>query len=247
MELDFGRGKLIWSQLDLEDHAGLDPAAQHLAQQLIEYSAKAPLAPRTLVNYIGDTSGSALLQSLGLQFKTVTNLPTSGLLVVGAEATVSDAQIETFARRGGKVLFLARRNATGAAGLSLQQKADFIGSLQAPNWPETRGLSASDLRWRNAHSAWLVAAGNDWQVGADGLLARRAVGSGVLLWSQIDPTWLPADEKTYFRFTRWRQTRALSQILANMGPALKWTHECLLRAPRKKSRLCFWPVSGALV
>jgi hypothetical protein len=38
-----------------------------------------------------------------------------------------------------------------------------------------------------------------------------------MLWSQIDPNALPADEKTYFRFTRWRQTRALSQVLANLG------------------------------
>jgi hypothetical protein len=50
-----------------------------------------------------------------------------------------------------------------------------------------------------------------------GLLARRPVGKGVMVWSQIDPTILPADEKTYFRFTRWRQTRALSQVLANLG------------------------------
>jgi hypothetical protein len=25
MELDYGRGKVLWSQLDLEDHATLDP------------------------------------------------------------------------------------------------------------------------------------------------------------------------------------------------------------------------------
>jgi beta-galactosidase len=73
------------------------------------------------------------------------------------------------------------------------------------------------LRWRTAGSAWLAAAGEGWQIGADGLLARRVVGNGVMLWSQIDPTLLPADEKTYFRFTRWRQTRALSQVLANLG------------------------------
>jgi hypothetical protein len=43
------------------------------------------------------------------------------------------------------------------------------------------------LRWRSAGSAWLASAGEGWQIGADGLLARRAVGSGVMLWSQIDP------------------------------------------------------------
>ena len=217
MELDYGKGKLIWSQLDLEDHTGLDPAAHRLARQVVNYAMTAPLAPRVAVNYIGGASGSTLLQSLGLQFKTVTALPASGLIVVGADSNVGAAQLETFARSGGKVLFLARQNTQGAAGLRLQEKADFVGSLQAPNWPEARGLSASDLRWRNATKAWVAASGNGWEVGADGLLARRAVGTGVMLWSQIDPNALPADEKTYFRFTRWRQTRALSQVLANLG------------------------------
>lgn len=216
MELDSGRGKVIWSQLDLEDHAMLDPAAQRLARQVVNYAMTSPLAPRTEVSYIGGETGSALLNSVGLQFTSATALPDSGLVVVGADATISDAQLETFARGGGKVLFLARQNAQGAAGLSLQQKTDFIGSLQAPDWAEARGLSASDLRWRNAGSAWLASVGEGWQIGADGLLARRVVGTGVMLWSQIDPSILPADAKTYFRFTRWRQTRALSQVLANL-------------------------------
>jgi beta-galactosidase len=217
MELDYGKGRLIWSQLDLEDHAALDPAAQRLARQVVNYATTVPLAPRVAVTYIGGEAGSALLNSLGVKFKSSTALPASGLVVVGADATVSDAQLETFARGGGKVLFLARGNAAGAAGLQLTEKADFVGSLQPPVWAEARGLSASDLRWRNASTAWVASAGQGWQIGADGLLARRAVGNGVMLASQINPNSLPADEKTYFRFTRWRQTRALSQILANLG------------------------------
>lgn len=217
MELDYGRGKVVWSQLDLEDHATLDPAAQRLARQVVNYATTAPLAPRTVVSYIGGEAGSALLGSLGVQFKSATALPASGLVIVGADATIADAQLEAFARGGGKVLFLPRRSAAGAAGLQLTEKTDFIGSLQAPDWAEARGLSASDLRWRNAATAWLVSAGAGWQIGADGLLARRVVGNGVMLWSQIDPNSLPADVKTYFRFTRWRQTRALSQVLANLG------------------------------
>jgi beta-galactosidase len=221
MELDHGKGKVLWSQLDLEDHATLDPAAQRLARQVVNYATTAPLSPRVTVNYIGGAGGSTLLKSLGLQFKSVTTLPASGVVAVGADATVDEAQLEAFARRGGKVLFLARQNAQGAAGLQLQEKSDFFGSLQAPAWPEARGLSASDLRWRNTAKAWLAASGNGWEIGADGLLARRAVGTGVMLWSQIDPNALPADEKTYFRFTRWRQTRALTQVLANMGAAFE--------------------------
>jgi beta-galactosidase len=245
MELDFGNGKLIWSQLDLEDHATLDPAANRLAQQVIEYSTKVLLAPRVVVNYIGGATGSALLKSLDLRFQTVTTLPASGVVVVGADANISDAQLETFARSGGKVLFLARQNTQGAAGLQLTEKADFVGSLQAPAWPEARGLSASDLRWRNASRAWLAASGNGWEIGADGLLARRAVGNGVMLWSQIDPNFLPADEKTYFRFTRWRQTRALSQILANLGASFEMDERIFSPRSPEPEPVISLPVSGA--
>jgi beta-galactosidase len=122
MELDYGKGKLIWSQLDLEDHTGLDPAAHRLARQVVNYAMTAPLAPRVAVNYIGGASGSTLLQSLGLQFKTVTALPASGLIVVGADSNIGAAQLETFARGGGKVLFLARQNTQGAAVCDCRKK-----------------------------------------------------------------------------------------------------------------------------
>jgi beta-galactosidase len=242
MDLDYGKGKVIWSQLDLEDHASLDPAAQRLARLVVNYAMTAPLAPRVAASYIGGASGSALLKSLGLQFKTVTALPASGVVIIGADATIADAQLETFARNGGKVLFLARQGVVGAAGLQLQEKADFIGSLHAPAWSEARGLSASDLRWRNAAKAWVAAPANGWEVGADGLLARRAVGTGVMLWSQIDPSALPADEKTYFRFTRWRQTRALSQVLANLGAAFEM--DARIFSPRAAEKEPVVPLVG---
>jgi len=35
MELDYGKGRLIWCMLDLEDHAALDPGALHLASQIV--------------------------------------------------------------------------------------------------------------------------------------------------------------------------------------------------------------------
>jgi beta-galactosidase len=98
------------------------------------------------------------------------------------------------------------------------------------------------LRWRSAAPAWIVAAGEGWQIAADGLLARRVVGNGVMLWSQIDPTILPADEKTYFRFTRWRQTRALSQVLANLGASFR-TDERFF-SPRAEEKPVIVAVAG---
>lgn len=55
------------------------------------------------------------------------------------------------------------------------------------------------------------------EIGADGMLARKTIGKGVADFCQIDPNRFNADIKTYFRFTRWRQTRALCQMLSNFG------------------------------
>jgi hypothetical protein len=39
----------------------------------------------------------------------------------------------------------------------------------------------------------------------------------VAIFCQVDPDRFHADEKTYFHYTRWRSTRAVAQLLANLG------------------------------
>jgi beta-galactosidase len=39
---------------------------------------------------------------------------------------------------------------------------------------------------------------------------------------------LNADKQTYFRFTRWRQTRSLAQLLANCGASFKADQDAFL-------------------
>jgi hypothetical protein len=61
------------------------------------------------------------------------------------------------------------------------------------------------------------------EVGADGQLGRVSFGAGggAAVICQLDPRALNADKQTYLRFTRWREMRALSQVLANCGAAFK--------------------------
>ncbi|MDQ3813958.1 MAG: beta-galactosidase [Armatimonadota bacterium] len=218
MELDYGNGKVLWCALDLEERADSDPAAKRIAQRVLDYARTAPLAPRVKTYYVGGEAGRKMLDALGVDYAAVNAIPADAkLLVYGPDATPDAAQLETFARNGGKVLFLARRTASGALGAQLSENTKFTGSLDVPDWPEARGLSASDLRFRNEATAWLIQNAEGAEIGAEGLLARRVVGQGVLLWAQLDPELLNADEKTYLRYTRWRQTRALSQLLANLG------------------------------
>ncbi|MGD0497896.1 MAG: beta-galactosidase [Bryobacteraceae bacterium] len=217
MELDYGKGRLICCTLDLEDHAAKDPAALQLASQIMHYAQTAPLAPKaSKTAYIGDDAGAKLLDELGLLYERASAIPADAeLVVIGSGDGPSDASLNAFVQSGGKVVVLSRSGESLPLGGAQKKVDSFHGSLNVPDWPEARGLSASDLRWRTDAEAWLIASGGE--VGADGLLARNVLGKGVLLYTQLDPNRFDADNKTYFRLTRWRQMRALCQALANLG------------------------------
>ncbi len=237
MELDYGKGRLTLCTLDLEDHYALDPAADLIGRQLVKYVASAPLAPRadSSVVYVGGGAGAALLDQLGVLYTRGTGVaPDTRLLVVGADGQVGADQVRALCQAGGHALFLPRHGAAGPLGVTLENVSGFHGSLNPPAWPEACGLSASDLRWRADGDAWVVKdtplGTCTLQVGADGLVGRVSFGpgGGAALICQIDPAALNADKQTYFRFTRWRQTRSLAQLLANCGASFKGDQDTFL-------------------
>jgi beta-galactosidase len=69
------------------------------------------------------------------------------------------------------------------------------------------------------------------EIGADGLLGRKVVDKGVAIFCQVDPDCFEADQKTYFRYTRWRATRTVAQLLANLGAC--FTADSRIFQPRK--------------
>ncbi|MBW4679627.1 MAG: beta-galactosidase [Microcoleus vaginatus WJT46-NPBG5] len=221
MELDYGKGRLIWNGLDLEDHYAVEVPAAKLAQQMIEYAQTAPLSPKAnKVILIGSEADAGKLDALGAIYRQADSLETNpDLVIIGSEAKVKDEDLQAYLNAGGKVFFLPAAKPATTLGVQVQEVKNFGGSLAVPNWPEVRGISASDLRWRSFHDAWLIQSGGE--VAADGLLSRVVSGKGVAIFSQIDPDALEADTNTYFRYSRWRQTRAISQILANMGASFK--------------------------
>jgi beta-galactosidase len=225
MELDCGQGRVIVCTLDLEDHLEKDPAARRMAGQIIDYAMHSPLSPQvSKVVYLGGATGSAWLDKIGISYQTsVTNeiaaeTADAELLLVGPDAAVDTEALRAYLEEGGKIFFLPRSQADGSLGVTLKPAAaDFAGSLSVPEWPEAKGLSESDLRWR-AHldtAPWVVSDGAD--IGADGLIGRKVIGKGVAVFCQVDPERFQADRKTCFRYTRWRSTRAVAQLLANLG------------------------------
>jgi beta-galactosidase len=219
MEMDYGSGRVTFCTLDVEGRTAADPAADRLFAQLLRHVAEAPLPGKAeTVIYLGGDAGRKTLDLLGVEYQPADKLaPAADLVILGPGAEAPDADLRAYVEGGGKALVLRREGEHAPLGVKLAKRAGFHGSTEVPDWPEAAGLSASDLRWRAAWDAWLVRPGKGVGVAAGGQLARRVIGEGVVIYAQVDPGAIPADTKRYFRFTRWRQTRALSQLLANLG------------------------------
>ncbi len=220
MELDRGKGRAILCTLDVEDAWKSDPAAALAACNLIRYAATAPLSPSRATVFIGsDADFQFLTRDLGVIAQKAATLPSTGagLAIVGAEAKVAPVQLETYARNGGNVLVLAQKTAgkPGLAGGDLIQGKSFHGSAEVPTAPAARGLGASDIRFRSDLD-WTVFKKSP-ETQADGLLQIRDVGRGTIVQAQFEPRWFDTEKLPMFRLTRWRHTRALSQLIANLG------------------------------
>lgn len=220
LELDYGLGRIVFTQLDFEDHVASDPAAALLFSNLLKYAATSPTQPRVPALFLtGSEPAPAAFTALGAEFTASENLPADARLVVIAPGAKIPANFEKWVEAGGKALVLSQKQSEGILGCKLTLDKTFMGTRNVPDWIEVRGISQSDLRFRNQASVWKLSSGTGLEIASDGLLARRKIGKGVIIFSQLDPSLPEADQRTYLRATRWRQMRAQSQLLANLGAA----------------------------
>ncbi|MBC8011838.1 MAG: hypothetical protein H7067_17260, partial [Burkholderiales bacterium] len=140
--------------------------------------------------------------------------PANALLIVAPEAKVPIAQAIAAAQRGARVFYLGNPDGESPA-LPLKRVKNFFAPESLPTHPVFAGLSHSDLRLRTERDWRVFATGTG--VEADGLLVANSVGSGLVVAAQLMPGLLDTEEVPAFRFTRWRHTRAITQILANLG------------------------------
>lgn len=220
-ELGYGQGRLTWCTLDLEDQVAADPAAARLARQVLVQAARPVAQPRLPeAVYVGTDAGAKTLRLTGLNYRrTKQPDPKVPLLIVDAATPLTDAQLETFARQGGTVVMLAQPGGDTPArlGSGIRLQPRFLGGVAPEANALTRGLSASDLRWRAPMDLRLLTDAGGTTTIAGGLLGARAVGRGRIVFVQFDPAGFDLEKRPFYKHTQWRLTRALSQILANLG------------------------------
>lgn len=224
MELELGSGLVVMCQLDLEDHYYQDPAARLLARQIIDYARTNAfrVKPTAKTHYVNGASTVVLItNTLGVICNSYgTALDTAAALnIVGPGASITSTDVASYLAGGGRIVFAPHSSSPGyGLNITIAVQNNYYGSLLPPtNWVEGAGVSASDVRFRTTHNTYLVSGGGNWERAADGQLARTNINNGVAIFCQINPDQFSADTATYFRFTRWRQARALAQVLANMG------------------------------
>ncbi len=217
MELRYGSGYLINCSLDLEERP--EPMVDQLTRRVIETAATAATEPRRAVFYTGDTPTETWLTASGLVFSKLTASPPAGsLIVAGPGSSLTNEQTQGLLAAGTRILFLGLDAENLPQGITTR-KAMYgaISSDSLPAWPELRGISRSDLRLRTDNELSLIQPSIAVSVAANGLLGRMSSGNGVIIAFQGMPDSLNSKQRPYYRFSEWRWTRALSQILTNMG------------------------------
>lgn len=217
LELAYGKGYLLSFSLDVEDR--VDPVADMLVRRAVETALAAKPQPKRQVFYSGDEATETWLKSSSLVFSKLSgSVPAKSLVIIGPSSPLDEGAIRSLLAGGSDCLLLGHTEKKLAIGINTKSSNyGAISSSPLPEWPELRGVSSSELRLRADKEISLIQASSNVQVAANGLIGKVKEGSGVLIAFQGHPLNLEADKKQYYRFSEWRWTRAISQILTNMG------------------------------
>jgi len=219
MEMRYGKGLVLLNTFDLINRDIADPVADNLLCRLVNYALDHQDMGETVrtlpTYYIGDDVDCAFLNKLQLDFKRVTEIPSEpSLLIVGRNTDIDEEKLDAFITSGGNALFLpiSKSNFLGftIASGTYEKNGD------VPDWEVCKGLSLSDFYLKVDFDCNLLQNGaNDIEL--QGALGRYRKGDGTAVIFQILPDLLNSDKFDYYRFSSWRLTRALCQIIANMG------------------------------
>lgn len=218
LELRRGPGLILLSTLDFEDRGTPDPVADSLMQQLLNYVAQAedsPPSPDAV--YVGGPRGRALLREMGFIFEDKHRISSdTRLVVVDGETSLSPSRIEDHVEDGGLVVMLAPWPERLPFGIQREER-DLGRYAPLANGEICPGLSVSDLHTR-IDAPGEVARGEELVTVGNGIVARMFYGQRGELWLVgLTPSMLGDDEDSYHRFSRWRLTRTVAQVLANLG------------------------------
>ena len=222
LEYREGKGLVIFCQMDVTGRTEADPAAAHLAANLLNYVSSWKPSPERALVYAGDSAGRQHLESAGFAVSDFTGVPTAGqVLAVGprAEAALAGYKegLAAWMRQGGRALAIGldqaeiQRSLPGAVTTNTTEYINAVFDPPAAGSP-LAGIGPADVYNRDPRQVALVTEG------------AIPVGGGVLATAQDDhlvflqlAPWAFAtsqqNTKRVFRHT----SVTLSRLLGNLG------------------------------
>lgn len=229
MEYREGRGLVLFCQMDVNGRSEVDPAAEALAANVLQYVSEwSPRASRS-VTYVGDAAGRRYLEAAGVSLSVYQdgNLPAGQLLVVGpggGRKLASGARaVASWLSAGGRVL---------AMGLDEQDANAFLPHKVAIATKEhiaayfepfgaaspLAGISPAELHNRDPRNLPLVTGGA--AIAGNGVLAVAEDGR-IVLCQMVPWAFDYSGEKMNVKRTFRRVACLANRLLANMGAAGK--------------------------
>lgn len=214
MEMTAGKGKAIFSQLDISGRTEPEPEALNVfAKLLARLDAPAAKTSRP-VFYQGGKEGKDLLTALGIPYAEQGKPGTDALLVLGPDSRIED-HAEAL-KNGLDILAIAPGLPSLSAVLKPEELpvagrwySDYVNGLAEE--PEFQGISNADLHWRKPIPLSFSAEGKGGRA-----LRTFKIGKGRLTVCLVAPWMFDADQGQYRTSVR-RSTFLLSRLLHNLG------------------------------
>jgi hypothetical protein len=225
MEYREGKGMVLFCQLDVTGRTETDPAAETLVRNIMHYVSQWRPISRRRVVYVGDSSGRAFLESIGVNAQPYDGkLSRDEVLVAGpacGEVVGKDQTILTnFLKSGGNLLAIGLSQDDVNMLLPFKvtmRKAEYISSLFESAGQDSllAGIGPADVHNRDPRELPLVSSGAE--VLGDGILA--SVTTANIVFVQMAPWQFESSQTPNLKRTFRHVAVLLNRLLGNMGVA----------------------------
>ena len=224
MEYREGKGMVLFCQMDVTGRTETDPAAERLAQSIIQYVSDWKPALRRNPLYIGDGAGKNFFREAGMSLGSYEggNLSPDYVLIVGPgggqKLSKHVAEVGAWLKAGGNLLTIGLDEPEVNAFLPLKvrmKKEEHISAYFEPSGKNSLmvGVGPADVHNRDPRDLPLVSGG------------ASAIGNGVLaraenvnvVFCQLTPWQFNYDKQYNVKRTFRRTSFLVARLLANMG------------------------------
>ncbi len=216
-EFEYGRGRIVFNQLDVCGRTENDPAAERYFRNLLFHSATSGEVPFRRIVASEDTA--SFLRELNIPLEKAETLnPERHLFILGKQAP---AGLHEFVRRGGTVFSLPKTQAELNAlnlpfSIGLRSCMMNQGILGKTVHPLLYGFANADFFWKgNLQIERIEKIPQEGFLGANGILAEIPYGKGRYVFCQISPAMFGDTELDHWLRPSERRTERLIAMLLN--------------------------------